>query len=78
MKNLFAFAFASAAALLVVACSSAPPPSSPDAASGACQPSDCGPIAEIARICDDKSTGTPECRRAATGACAWQHICPGE
>lgn len=52
-----------------------PPASDPSAAS--CQPADCGPIAQVARLCDDGSTGAPQCARAEGGACRWQHACPG-
>ncbi len=54
------------------------PPASPDPGASACQPADCGPLATIARICDDGSTGASQCMRAEGGACRWEHVCPGE
>ncbi|WP_437970762.1 serpin family protein [Sorangium sp. So ce260] len=54
------------------------PPASPEPGASACQPADCGPLAKIARICDDGSTGATECTRAQGGACRWEHVCPGE
>ncbi|XYI01701.1 serpin family protein [Sorangium sp. So ce1128] len=53
------------------------PPAGPDPSASACQPADCGPLAMIARICDDGSTGDPQCTRAEGGACRWEHVCPG-
>ncbi|MGK3964409.1 serpin family protein [Sorangium sp. So ce118] len=53
------------------------PPAGPDPSASACQPADCGPLAKIARICDDGSTGDPQCKRAEGGACRWEHVCPG-
>lgn len=53
------------------------PPAAPAPSASACQPADCGPLAMIARVCDDGSTGTPQCARAEGGACRWEHVCPG-
>ncbi|WP_433936031.1 serpin family protein [Sorangium cellulosum] len=53
------------------------PPPAPDTGAAACQPADCGPLAKIARICDDGSTAAPQCARAEGGACRWEHVCPG-
>ncbi|WP_437593141.1 serpin family protein [Sorangium sp. So ce1000] len=52
-------------------------PAAPAPSAAACQPADCGPLAMIARVCDDGSTGTPQCARAEGGACRWEHVCPG-
>ncbi|WP_437692396.1 serpin family protein [Sorangium sp. So ce176] len=52
------------------------PPPAPDTGAAACQPADCGPLAKIARICDDGSTAAPQCARAEGGACGWEHVCP--
>ncbi|AGP36145.1 serpin family protein [Sorangium cellulosum] len=75
-RFLFAAALCSLLGLGCQAQSHAPPPAStPDAP--ACQPADCGPLAKIARICDDGSTAAPQCARAEGGACRWEHVCPG-
>ncbi len=72
--------FAVAAALFLLlgsACEPATqaPPAAPDPG-GPCQPADCGPIAEIARVCNDQSVGATQCARADDGVCRWRHVCP--
>ncbi|AUX31581.1 MULTISPECIES: serpin family protein [Sorangium] len=75
-RFLFAAALCSLLGLGCQAQSHAPPPASTPEAPP-CQPADCGPLAKIARICDDGSTAAPQCARADGGVCRWEHVCPG-
>ncbi|WP_437639738.1 serpin family protein [Sorangium sp. So ce854] len=51
------------------------PPAAPAPSASVCLPADCGPLG--GNLCDDGSTGAPQCVRAQDGACRWVRVCQG-
>ncbi|WP_437909238.1 serpin family protein [Sorangium sp. So ce327] len=51
------------------------PPAAPAPSASWCGPADCGPLS--VPVCDDGSSGAPQCVRAQNGACQWVRVCQG-